>query len=78
MGTKLRIPKGVRSRDAAQDAENVKAFRRGYRLGLLGRKIPISAPHLVVIHWGWEVGYAERERKAKRNIRRRAPSKGKR
>lgn len=74
MGTKLRIPAWI----PAKDIESVAAFRRGYRLGLSGRKFPVSAPHLVPLYAGWKVGHEERERKAKRNNRRAAASKARR
>ena len=60
------------------DVESVKAFRRGYRLGLSGRKVPISAPHLVPLYAGWKIGRAERDRKLARDNRRRVASKARR
>ena len=74
MGSKPKIPAWI----PKTDVESVKAFRRGYRLGLSGRRFPVRAPHLVPLYAGWRIGRAERDAKTARNIRRRKASKARR
>jgi hypothetical protein len=74
MGTKLRIPAWI----PKTDIESVKAFRRGYKLGLSGRRFPVRARNLVPLYAGWKIGRAQRDAKAARNNRRRKASKAKR